>query len=115
MKTPQVPPLEGMTPLGRSSQPEPIAQCPSCGARVSWTNDDWRSYQLAMTVDGISPSREPDAYAAMFQAFLDRLASEHCDRKPTVKTRTLDGQDVDTFRTEAEHAGIQETQGGLPL
>ena len=52
--------------------------CPKCDRHVSWTSDDWRGYQMAMTVEGISPLREPEAYQAMFTAFLAALASEHC-------------------------------------
>ena len=52
--------------------------CPKCGQHVPWTSDDWRGYQMAMTVEGISPRREPIAYSAMFDAFLLTIAAEHC-------------------------------------
>ena len=73
--------LRSLTAAVRAKYPKPaqdLVNCQKCGRHVPWTNDDWRGYQMAMTVEGISPRREPVAYSAMFDAFLLTIAAEHC-------------------------------------
>ena len=73
--------LRSLTAAVQAKYPEPAkgqVSCPNCDRHVPWTSDDWRGYQMAMTVEGISPRREPVAYSAMFDAFLLTIAAEHC-------------------------------------
>ncbi len=54
----------------------------------------------------VAPARAVEPGAAVRQA---------APAPPTVKTRTLFGEEVDTFATERELGGIREAQAGLPL
>ena len=73
--------LRSLTAAVQAKYPEPAkgqVSCPNCDRHVPWTSDDWRGYQMTMCVEPISPSQEPEAYEAMFQAFLGAMRSEHC-------------------------------------
>lgn len=81
--------------------PAPAGAAPAPAAGLPSTAD-------VVAPTGAVPARavEPGAAPAVRQA-------APAPPEPTVKTRTLEGVDVDTFRTERELGGIREQQGGL--